>query len=107
MADPKQQEALFGDDAASPATPASPYPLLGRFLKSKALSTAHTRTGYLQIPGQYSAHPSPAYHSPGWSSPGLQDSFDDVRTHDLQSMQEKDTVSRKVSISWVNKRPSG
>jgi hypothetical protein len=95
MADPKQQEALFEDDAASPATPASPYPLLDRFPHSKALSTAHTRAGYSQVPGQYSAHPSPAHRSPEWSSPGLEDGFDDVRIHDLQGMREKDTVSRK------------
>src|SRR5271156_898349 len=97
MADPKQQEALFEDDAASPATPASPYPLLDRFPNSKDLSTAHTRAGYSQVPGQYSAR------SPEWSSPGLKDGFDDVRIHDLQSMREKDTVSCKSPYPGKNK----
>jgi len=91
MADPKQQEALFEDHAASPATPASLYPLLDKSPDSKALSTAPTRVGYSQVPGQYSAR------SPESSSPGLRDGFDDVRIHDLQSMRQKDTVSGKSS----------
>jgi hypothetical protein len=95
MADLKQQEALLEDDAASPATPASPYPLLDRFPNSNALSTGHTGAGYSQIPGQYSAHPSPACRSSEWSSPDLKDGFDDVQIHDLRSMREKDTVSCK------------
>ena len=95
MADPNREEFLLEDDAASPATPASPYPLLERSHTSKAPSIAHTRAGYTQDSEQHSAHPSPAHPSPVWSSPGLKDGFDNVRIHDLQSMREKDTVSSK------------
>ena len=90
MAYAGQQTCLLKDDVASPA---SPYPLLGKSSATKPSSVVHTTAGYSQVSEQPSANLSPAYPSPAWSSPGLKDGFDDVRIHNLQSMRENDTVS--------------
>lgn len=90
MADPNQQESLLHDKTSSRY---APYPLLGRYHKSKSPSIVYTRVSYSPISDQHSAHPAPPYPSPTWPSPGVDDGFDDVRIRSLESMREKDTVS--------------